>query len=113
MGSRDLNYFRSLLEKLKQTLLKDNEASKASTRPVALDQTTVGRLSRIDAMQGQAMALAAQRRRDIQLQRIAAAVKRIEDKTYGYCVGCADRIDERRLNVDPTVTLCIPCATQD
>jgi len=79
-------------------------------RAVELDQQRVGRLSRMDALQGQAMALAAERRRHQELQRIAAALQRLEEDAYGYCVRCGDEIGCRRLELDPTVPTCIDCA---
>ena len=48
-----------------------------NSRPVELDQTKVGRLSRMDAMQSQAMAKETQRRRKNDITRIDAAIKRI------------------------------------
>ena len=81
-----------------------------SRAPVELDQTRVGRLSRMDAMQQQAMALEADRRRTIELHRIEAALKRIEDGEYGYCLQCGGEIAAKRLDLDPTAPLCINCA---
>lgn len=87
-----------------------NCASAESRKPVALDQQSVGRLSRMDAMQVQAMALAAERRRAGERQRILAAMERIEKGDHGYCVRCGEAIGEARLRLDPTVPLCLPCA---
>ena len=47
--------------------------------PVTLQQDAVGRLSRMDAMQQQAMAQATGRRRKAERSRIMAALARIED----------------------------------
>ena len=86
------------------------KTGKAAAKTVELDQSRVGRLSRMDAMQGQAMAIEADRRRQIELQRIAVALERLENDEYGYCLSCDELISEKRLNVDPTATLCITCA---
>ncbi len=64
----------------------------------------------MDALQGQAMAQATQRRREQELQRIDAALKRLDTGDFGYCMTCDEEIDLRRLELDPTVTLCIDCA---
>lgn len=77
---------------------------------VVLDQTTQGRLSRMDAMQVQAMAREVARRREAELKRIDAALKRIADGDYGYCVSCDEKIQPRRLDFDPSVPNCINCA---
>jgi DnaK suppressor protein len=81
-----------------------------SRRPVELDQASVGRLSRIDAIQMQAMALAAGERRARERRRVLAALDRIEAGDYGYCVRCGEEIATTRLRLDPTIPLCLPCA---
>lgn len=85
-------------------------SAKESTQPVELDQTRVGRLSRMDAMQGQQMAKEGERRRHQQIARIDLALKRIDDDEFGYCVICDEVIDIRRLELDPSMTRCIHCA---
>lgn len=77
---------------------------------VELDQTRVGRLSRMDALQGQAMSQERARRRALQLNKIAAALKHIERDDYGYCTECDEEIPFKRLMFDPATTLCIDCA---
>ncbi|MEM7043925.1 MAG: TraR/DksA C4-type zinc finger protein [Pseudomonadota bacterium] len=79
-------------------------------RPVELDQTRVGRLSRMDALQHQAMAKETERRRQHELDRIDAALGRLEDGTYGECVACGELIADQRLALDPSALFCIDCA---
>ena len=87
------------------------EAANAEDRAVVeLDQQSVGRLSRMDAMQRQAMAQETQRRRAQERVRIAAALKRIEEDEYGWCAKCGEEIAPKRLDVDPTAALCADCA---
>ena len=86
------------------------EAREEATSRVELDQTRVGRLSRMDALQGQAMAKATGERAKLQLQRIATALRRIEAGEYGECTSCSELIDPRRLEVDPAAPRCIVCA---
>lgn len=78
---------------------------------VSLDQQSVGRLSRMDALQGQAMAQASERQRVAELARIDAAVQRIDAGTYGDCLSCGEEIAPGRLEADPAASLCIACAT--
>lgn len=87
-----------------------SEASKENRSPVELDQTSVGRLSRMDAIQVQAMALAHQRQRETEMAAIDAALQRINNGSYGVCIKCGEEIAEARLRVAPTVTTCIGCA---
>ncbi len=77
---------------------------------VELDQQSVGRLSRIDAMQQQSLAQETHRRRLGEAQRIRAALARIDKNEFGWCVNCGEEVGERRLALDPTTALCIDCA---
>ena len=98
-----------LIEK-RAELLRLMSATEGSRKPVELAQATLGRLSRMDAMQQQAMALEAERRRVSELKRIEAALHRIDEGEYGYCVSCGEPIEPTRLELDPTVPTCIKCA---
>lgn len=66
----------------------------------------------MDAMQAQAMSLESARRRELKLEGIAAALKRIDDGTFGLCRNCEEPIHRKRLEFDPTALLCIECAQQ-
>ncbi len=108
----DIRLLSSLLLERKATLIEEEEAGKQAAQIVELDQTSVGRVSRMDAMQGQAMAIAANQRRQIELQKIGAALKRIDQEEYGYCLECNEEIAEPRLKLDPATSLCIACASK-
>lgn len=79
---------------------------------VELDQAKVGRLSRMDALQQQAMHDATQVRVAMQLKRLRQALLHVDDEGYGLCDECGESIAVGRLKVDPTATLCIGCATE-
>ena len=78
--------------------------------PVELDQQAIGRLSRMDAMQQQSMDTAKEARRIGRLRLIEAALRRLEEGDYGYCLNCDESISDGRLKLDPTFPLCIDCA---
>ena len=100
---------RRLAEKSKE--LEDlSKISKEARDTVALDQQSVGRLSRMDAMQQQAMAEAQERTRQLDLQRIEQALRRIRDEDYGYCIHCDEEIPDARLAIDPMAECCVNCA---
>lgn len=86
-------------------------ASAENDKPVELDQSRVGRLSRMDALQGQALAQETVRRRKNELSRIETALQRVTSGEYGYCVNCDEEIPDKRLAVDPSTPLCIDCAS--
>ncbi len=106
----DIASMKARLEGMKaelETLANEHEHD---SDVVQLDQTTQGRLSRMDALQGQAMAQEVARRRETEIKRIDAALKRIEDGEYGYCVSCDEKVQAKRLDFDPSVPNCIKCA---
>ena len=102
---------RERLLELKAELEAIAESGDESAAVVELDQTKVGRLSRMDAMQAQAMAKASAERREQMLRKIDAALIRVESGDYGICQECDKPINPRRLEFDPTVTLCFDCAS--
>ncbi len=106
----DVEAVKARLVERRAELLAISEASADSRKTVELDQTMVGRLSRIDALQSQEMALEQERRRAVEVKRIEAALKRIEDGEYGYCITCGAEIALKRLELDPAVPTCIDCA---
>lgn len=112
MDKERLDAFAERLQQLKAELLKIASEAKESTRPVILDQASVGRLSRMDAMQAQQMAQESERRREGQLLRIEGAMRRMEAGTFGRCFKCGEDIDLRRLEVDPTMTRCVGCQSE-
>lgn len=101
---------RKRLESRRNELVEQSAGSAGARATVELDQQSVGRLSRQDALQQQAMAKAQDARRAIELRRIDAALKRIDDADYGFCAECGERIPEKRLEIDPTAELCVACA---
>jgi len=102
---------QSLLE-LQVSLKSQNEESKDWRQTVALDQQSVGRLSRMDAMQQQQMANAEARRREQELLRVNAALMRMDyADEYGYCLSCGEDIPFKRLEIDPAAHLCVGCAS--
>lgn len=108
----DTSLFRSILLDKQKSLLDIQETAKQAAQIVALDQTSVGRISRMDALQRQAMAIATNQRNAITLQQIAAALKRIECNQYGRCIECDTQIAESRLKLSPEILSCIDCAQQ-
>ena len=94
-----------LAKRQELTDLLDVSADDAA--PVELDQTQQGRLSRMDALQQQAMAAETQRRRYRQVQLLDAALQRLDEGEYGYCVNCGEEIEADRLALDPATPFCI------
>ncbi|PRY25336.1 TraR/DksA family transcriptional regulator [Aliiruegeria haliotis] len=100
---------RHRLEALLSTLDAEDEASAGARQIVELDQSSTGRLSRMDALQHQAMAQAQLRRRAGERLRLQAALARLEDGEYGFCTDCGESIAPARLQVDPALARCADC----
>jgi len=107
----DLATLRAALVDRLDSLRAASETTADNRRPVELDQTSVGRLSRMDAMQGQALAVATERRRHEEIRRIEAAILRIDEGEFGFCISCGEEIAAKRSSADPTVATCIACAS--
>ncbi len=108
----DVAYFRKKLLALREELRQIDQTGTEAAQTVELDQSRVGRLSRMDALQAQAMSIESTRRRSIQIQRIEAALQRIDNDAFGVCVRCGEDINPKRLEIDPTSPLCISCANR-
>lgn len=109
MQDPQLQAFRAQLTERLETLRLERAATAAERGAVTLDQTAVGRLSRMDAMQVQAMALANDQRREAEMARIEAALTRLARGSFGDCITCGEPIETRRLEIDPTSQRCIAC----
>ena len=112
MSELDLNYFEERLLDLQEQTMGIADLVAVSADTVELDQNRVGRLSRIDAMQGQAMAQASVERQAQQLKLISRALQRIDDGVFGRCLECDRAIVPGRLEIDPAVESCVDCAQQ-
>lgn len=106
----DLNYFRQLLEQRLAEVQRLCEAEPAREQTVESDQTKVGRLTRLDALQQQAMLDASHARNRVERERLRRALLRLHEGDYGHCSQCDQTIALARLQIDPATVLCIGCA---
>ena len=105
----DKSLFRARICAEKQELQILSEAGRDSRAPVELDQQSIGRLSRMGAIQQQSMDLAREERRKARIAMLTAALRRIDGDEFGFCFACGEEIAMKRLEIDPTVTLCVDC----
>ena len=106
----DEKAYKKRLKQMRKDVEELSETTEDARQPVKLDQTTVGRLSRMDALQSQAMQLETERRRTMEIQRIDSALQRLDDGEFGYCVSCGVIIEPKRLENNPTTPTCFDCA---
>jgi len=100
---------RAELERQLARLEKSMKVSDEASEVVELDQTAVGRLSRMDSLQSQSMAKSLAERERAKLSLLLEAVKRLEEGTYGVCRGCGEGIPFGRLLVVPETPTCSAC----
>ncbi|MDA5094414.1 TraR/DksA C4-type zinc finger protein [Aliiroseovarius sp. KMU-50] len=111
MNGDRVHKFKIQLQNALLELDQDDVLGTEGQKTVVLDQQAVGRLSRMDALQNQAMAQAQAARRNLERTRIHAALERIEDGEFGYCDDCGEPIAEKRLELDPCAIKCVSCAS--
>jgi DnaK suppressor protein len=111
MTDAEIAAHRARLQAMLEDMDRQEEMGRERQATVVLDQQSVGRLSRMDALQQQAMARAHAGRRGQQAGRIRAALKRIETGEFGYCQSCGEEIGADRLKLDPTLPACVSCAS--
>lgn len=110
--SCDLSQFR---DRLSQRLAELDALVQQAHRQVnvELDQNKVGRLSRMDALQQQAMEDEIIARAKSERINILRALLRIERDDFGWCKECEAPIEEGRLQFDPAIQTCIACARKN
>ncbi len=111
LDADNVEQFRALLNARKDELQNLSDGAADARKAVELDQQVMGRLSRQDALQQQAMAKAQEARRTAELKRLAAALARIDEGEFGWCADCGEAIAQKRLEIDPAAELCVRCAS--
>lgn len=111
MNHKTMQHFKERLEALLSELRATVEEKTDSTATVDLD-TSIGRISRIDAIQSQQIALGLRARQQQSILRVISALQAIRDGTYGQCRRCKGAIAVERLEVQPDAVLCIGCAAK-
>jgi DnaK suppressor protein len=110
MDPNHLARFQHQLEQKHAELREALEDKSGSTAPVQLD-TSIGRLSRMDAIQSQQMALGLKARQQQALSRVEVALRAIANGTYGRCRRCKATIAIERLEAQPDAVVCVRCAS--
>lgn len=103
MNERQLAYFRRLLETWKSEIL--NGARKTINNLQDESGSLPDIVDRASAESDKALELRTRDRQRKLISKIDAALRRIEDGTYGYCEATGEPISIRRLEARPTATL--------
>ncbi len=108
-SEQQIAQFSTTLKDMRLELLRQLELGEQGAEVVNLDQTLVGRVSRMDAMQQQSMAIATRDQATAKLRKVELALQAIRDGDFGYCRRCDEPIAIARLNAQPESALCIDC----
>lgn len=113
MGSHltpeQLDLFRQGLVEAKAAAKSLLGSTVGDKRPVEASGSTIGRLSRMDAIQVQAMSQMSRRQLDIRLQQIENALAALDAGKYGLCRQCKEPIGLPRLEALPEAPFCLDC----
>jgi DnaK suppressor protein len=110
LSEEQRSVLREELERALSRLARSMRTTRRAARPVKLDQTSVGRLSRIDALQNQSLTQGLQEREQIRVAQLSEALRRLDAGTYGTCTGCGEPIRFERLMLFPEALTCSGCA---
>lgn len=94
-------------ERISETT-SDIEELTELTKPISLDNS-IGRLSRMDAINNKAINEKALRDKKKMLQQLEKTLERIDEKDFGICTKCGDEIPFGRLEYMPYTTRCVKC----
>ena len=109
LSETQVEQLRQQLQQLHLELSDLLSLNEASAQTVVLDQAKVGRLTRMDALQQQAMAQANQAGTQRRLNAVRQALALIVEGEYGFCDSCGAVIAFERLKIKPESTRCIQC----
>ena len=109
LSNQQLAAIRKRLLQLEKNLSQQMEINRDAASIVALDQTSVGRVSRMGAIQQQSIALSTRRKTCLRLKRVQDALQALADNGYGFCEQCNELIAFERLLARPEANLCISC----
>ena len=109
MEKQKQHEYEKVLLQLREELKKSLADNKYAGEPVSPDNA-IGRLTRMEAIQSQHMAMETRRRHELRLRQVEAALVRVKEGSFGACLKCGQDIAFPRLDVKPEAVVCIDCA---
>jgi len=109
LGNSQISKLAGHLKTMQTELQLQLDRTREDTQPVTLDQQSVGRVSRIDAIQQQQMALASREQSSLLLKQVSVALRRVECGEYGFCQQCGEPVGFARLEAQPHTPNCLEC----
>jgi DnaK suppressor protein len=99
--------FQSLVEEVREDFVRSTNHEGADWDEAVKDE---GDLSVADVMAD--LNLQRMDQRGAEIRELAAALQKMIEGTYGECEECGEKIDPRRLEVQPISRWCITCANR-
>lgn len=109
MTAEEKNELKTIIDEQVQSIQEEIEELKELTKPVKLD-ASVGRLSRMDAINNKAINEKQLREKKSTLQKLERALERYDEDKLGTCLKCGNEIPFGRLKIMPYTTRCVQCA---
>lgn len=103
---------KQLKKEIKQMIKKITEEVKSleeSSAPVK-PENSIGRISRMDAINNKSVVEASLRNRKRKLSKMQVALSKIGDETFGICSQCKKSINPKRIALMPESDRCVRCA---
>ena len=105
MNAQQLEYFRTKLTDWKESLINDSRETLSHLQEDSLKEPDIA--DRASAETDWSVELRTRDRQRKLITKIDAAIKRIEEKDYGYCEVSGEQISLRRLQARPIATMTI------
>ena len=104
------------IEEIKKILIKEIENTEKKIieyselcKPIP-PENSIGRVSRMDAINNKSVIEAALREAKIKMQRLKVMKNKIDDTDFGICTRCKQKIPYGRLMIRPESKYCVKCA---
>jgi len=105
---------KALKVKIKKEIIKveaDIKELEKMVQPIS-PENSIGRISRMDAINNKGVADAAMRNKKAKLTKLKVAVVKVDEEGFGSCVMCDHPIQAMRLMFMPESTKCVRCASR-
>lgn len=109
MDEKEKKELKKIVLKTKDDILHEIEELEIKTAPIAPD-CSLGRLTRLDAMQEKSLNQSVLEKAKIRLKKIDFVLTKIDSEDYGLCSICEEEIPYGRLCIVPESTICVNCA---
>lgn len=115
MDKNKLNHYKELLLKEKDEVLEEimevDETAKALMEEEEHNVNDSVDLANLSINQNLLKSMS--KKNQDKIMAIEAALKRIEENTFGICISCGNPIEENRLEAVPWATKCISCKNSE